>query len=245
LERLDDALALTNRLRTEGLDHLLDAARATGAGRFVAQSFGLWHYEGAAGRLATEDDPFDSHPPATMVRTLAAVRHVESAVAGAAGLDGLALRYGFFYGPGTGIAEDGPLAAAVRAGRMPVIGRGTGTWSFVHVDDAAAATLAAIERGAAGVYNVVDDEPAAVEAWLPELANALGAEPPGRVSERSGRLAGGESAVYWHTRVGGLSNAKAKRELGWRPRYAGHRAGFRHGLADSPVAVDGDAAAAA
>jgi nucleoside-diphosphate-sugar epimerase len=227
LKKFDDELAQTNRLRTEGTDYLLEAARAAGARRVIAQSYGLWGTTKGAG--------LDSDMPATMRRTFEAVQHVESAVPEAEGIDGLVLRYGFFYGPGTGIAADGELVELIRKRRWPLIGDGAGVWSFVHIDDAATATLAAIERGAPGVHNVVDDEPAPLRVWLPELAEALEGKPPRHVSEWIGRLAAGEAVVYLATRIHGLSNAETKRELGWRLRYPSWREGFRHGLAETPV----------
>ncbi len=234
LKRFDQELAATNRLRTDGTDHLLVAARVAGVRRVLAQSYGLWRYAGG-GALKTEEDKLDPSPPATMHRTLEAIRHVESVVPGADGIEGLVLRYGFFYGPGTGIADGGSLAELVRQRKWPVVGEGSGVWSFVYVDDAAAATLAAIDHGAPGVYNVADDEPAAIAVWLPELANALGAKPPRHVPELVGRLGAGQSGVYLSTQIDGLSNAKAKQELGWRPGYGTWRDGFRHGLAATPI----------
>ena len=230
LRRFDRDFELTNRLRTEGTDHLLAAARAAGARRFVAQSFAGWPYARAGGRVKTERDPLDPDPPRAMRETLAAIRHLEEAVTGAADLDGLALRYGGFYGPGTSIAPDGAHAEMIRRRRFPIVGDGGGVWSFVHVNDAAAATVAAIERGAPGVYNVVDDEPAPVAEWLPELAAALGAKPPRRVPLWVGRLATGDAGVSLMTQVRGASNEKARRELGWRPRHATWRTGFRDAL---------------
>ena len=151
----------------------------------------------------------------------------------AEGLEALALRYGNLYGPGTGFAPDGDLAELVRRGRLPIIGDGAGVWSFVHVDDVATATLAAAQRGEGGVYNVVDDEPASVSVWLPEYAPALAAKPPRRVPAWIGRIAAGEVGISMMTRIRGASNEKAKRELGWEPRYRSWREGFRSGL-DGP-----------
>jgi nucleoside-diphosphate-sugar epimerase len=226
----DREFALTNRLRTEGTDHLLAAARAAGARRFIAQSYGNWNYERTGAAAKTEDDPFDPDPPAHQRRSLAAIVALERAVLGAEAIEGIALRYASLYGPGTGIAHDGEIAALVRRRRLPIVGDGAGVWSFVHVDDAATATIAAIDRGAPGAYNVADDEPAAVADWLPELARALGAKPPRRVPVWLGRLASGEVGVSMMTRIRAASNAKARRELGWRPRYATYRQGFREGL---------------
>jgi nucleoside-diphosphate-sugar epimerase len=233
LKKFDDELVLTNRLRTEGTDYLLEAARAVGARRLIAQSYGLWGATSGGG--GTKGAGLDSDVPATMRRTYDAIRHVESAVPQAEGIEGLVLRYGFFYGPSTGIAADGELVELIRKRRRPLIGNGAGVWSFVHIDDAATATLAAIERGAPGVHNVVDDEPAPLRVWLPELAEALQGKPPRHVSEWIGRLAAGEAVVYLATRIQGLSNAETKRELGWRLHYPSWREGFRRGLAEAPV----------
>lgn len=222
----DRAFELTNRLRTEGTDHLLAAARAAGARRFVAQSYAGWPYAREGGPVKTEEARLDPHPPADVRQTLAAIRHLEGAVAGADGLEGLVLRYGGFYGPGTSIAPDGEQVAAVRRRRFPIVGGGAGVWSLVHIDDAATATGAAVERGAPGLYNIVDDEPARVAEWLPALAAAIGAPPPRRVPAWVGRLLAGEQVVTMMTESRGASNAKAKRELGWRPRHASWRDGF-------------------
>jgi nucleoside-diphosphate-sugar epimerase len=234
-KNFDQEFALTNRLRTEGTDHLLEAALAAGARRFIAQSYGNWNYARTGNGLKTEEDPFDPNPPANQVQSLKAIRHLESRVLGAEDIEGIALRYGNFYGPGNGIALDGELAELVRKRRLPVIGDGGGVWAFAHIDDAASATRAAIERGAPGVYNIVDDEPAPVARWLPELARVLGAKPPRRVPVWLGRLAAGEVGVSMMTQIRGTSNAKAKRELGWTPRYPSFREGFRDGLGDVPV----------
>jgi nucleoside-diphosphate-sugar epimerase len=232
LRRFDNVFALTNRLRTEGTDHLLAAARLAGTRRFVAQSFGNWNYESAGGSVKSEDDPLERHPPRSMRHSLAAIDHLESAVLGAQGLEGIAFRYGNLYGPGTAIAPDGEIVKALRRRRLPIIGAGEGVWSFVHVDDAAAATLAAIERGAPGVYNVSDDAPATVVAWLPQLARIVRAEPPRHVPAWVGQLVAGEAVVRMFTSIRGASNAKAKRELGWRLQYPNWSQGFVSGLAD-------------
>jgi 2-alkyl-3-oxoalkanoate reductase len=241
-KRFDDDFALTNRLRTQGTDHLLEAARASGAQRFIAQSYGNWNYARTGTMVKGEQDPLDPSPPANQRRSLEAIRYLEAAVLGAEGIEGVALRCGNFYGPGTGFALDGALAELVRRRRLPVIGDGAGVWSFVHMDDVAAATIAAIGHGAPGIYNVVDDEPAPVAVWLPELARALGARPPRRVPVWLGRLVAGEVGVSMMTQIRGASNAKAKRELGWRPRYPSWREGFRTGLAgDLPLPEPGRA----
>jgi nucleoside-diphosphate-sugar epimerase len=235
-KNFDKEFALTNRLRTEGTDHLLEASRAAGARRFIAQSYGNWNYERGGSRAKTEDDPFDPQPPPKQGKSLAAIRYLESRVLGAPGMEGIVLRYGAFYGPGTGLSDDGEIAELVRKRRFPIVGDGAGIWSFVHVDDAAAATVAAVQRGAPGAYNICDDEPAAVSAWLPALARALGAKPPRRVPAWLGRLAAGEVGVSMMTRIRGASNDKAKRELGWAPRYRSYRDGFAAGLAEGSKA---------
>jgi nucleoside-diphosphate-sugar epimerase len=231
--KFDDEFAVTNQLRTEGLDHLIEAAQKVGATRFVVQSYGNWNYERTGSGLKRETDRLDPDPPRNQRRSLEAIRYLEEKVTNAAGLEGLALRYGNFYGPGTGIALDGEIAELVRKRRLPIIGDGAGVWSFIHLDDVASATRAALERGAPGIYNVVDDEPVASGTWIPELAKVLGAKPPRRVPTWVGRLAAGEVGVSMMTRIRGTSNEKAKRELGWQPRYASYREGFRMGLGDA------------
>ena len=233
--RFDRDFAMTNRLRTEGIDHLLEAARAAGAQRLVAQSYGNWNYRPTGDGPKAEEDPLDPDPPANQAETLAAIRYLEQAVTGAQGIDGIALRCGNFYGPGTALALDGDLVELVRKRRLPIIGDGGGVWSFAHVDDVATATIAALERGAPGIYNVADDEPAPVAEWLPELARQVGGKPPRRVPVWLGRIAAGEVGVSMMTRIRGASNGKAKRELGWQPRYASWREGFRTGLGDEPA----------
>jgi nucleoside-diphosphate-sugar epimerase len=237
--RFDDEFALTNRLRTEGLDHLLAAARAVRARRLIAQSFGNWNYERVGGSVKTEDDPLDSNPPARMSRTLAGIRYLESTLAETDDIEGIALRYANFYGPGSAqFAEHGTFVDQVRKRRLPIIGDGAGVWSFIHYDDAATATMLAMDHGAPGVYNIADDEPAPVAVWLPEFAAALGAKPPRRVPVWLGRLVAGEPGVSLFTRIRGASNAKAKQELGWQLIYPSWRDGFRHGLADTPPSAN-------
>jgi nucleoside-diphosphate-sugar epimerase len=232
LRRFDAGFAATNRLRTEGTDHLLAAARAAGARRLVAQSFAGWPSARVGGPVKTEEDPFDPDPPAELRRSLDAIRHLEAAVAQAEGIEGLVLRYGGFYGPGTSAGEGGYILEELRRRRFPIVGAGTGIWSFVHIDDAATATVAAVERGAPGIYQIVDDDPAPVAEWLPVLAAAAGARPPRRVPVWAARLLAGEHGVVLMTEVRGASNAKAKRELGWRPAWPSWRQGFRAGLGD-------------
>jgi nucleoside-diphosphate-sugar epimerase len=235
-KKFDDEFALTNRLRTEGTDYLLEAARAAGAKRFIAQSYGNWNYARTGSGLKTEDDPFDPDPPANQRKTLDAIVYLERAVTGAGDIEGIALRHANHYGPGTGIALDGDFVKLIRKRRLPVIGPGTGVWSFIHVDDLAQATIAAIEHGKPGaVYNVVDDEPVPAATWIPGLAEAVGAKPPRRVPVWLGRLAAGEVGVSMMTQIRGTSNAKAKRDLGWRPSYGTWREGFRTGLGNVPI----------
>jgi 2-alkyl-3-oxoalkanoate reductase len=227
LRRLDSAFTSTNRLRTAGTDYLLEAARGAGARRFVAQSFGNWMYEPSGSTVKTEEDPLDTHPPRTMRRTLAAIVHLELAVLGAKDLEGIVLRYGNLYGPGTGWADPALIKLLCRRA-LPIIGTGAGVFSFIHVDDAAIATVAAIEAGALGIYNVADDLPAPVSVWLPELAAAVGAGRPRRVPVWLGRLAAGEAVVWMFTRSSGAANGKAKRALRWRLLYPSWRDGFRN-----------------
>jgi 2-alkyl-3-oxoalkanoate reductase len=232
LRHVDRLFATTNRLRTEGTDHLLAAGRAVGARRFVAQSYAGWPFARTGGPVKREDDPLDPDPPEALRSSLAAIRHLEQAVTRIGWGEGLVLRYGGFYGPGTSVSLE-PGAATVepvRRRQFPLIGDGGGVWSFVHVEDAASATVAAVERGRAGIYHVVDDEPAPVREWLPALAGALGARPPRRVPRWLGRLLAGEALTVMMTEVRGASNAKAKRELGWQLRYPSWRLGFAKGL---------------
>ncbi len=229
LRRFDRAFAVTNELRTTGTDHLLAAAAAAGVRRFVAQSYTGWTNIRAGGTVKTEDDLLDPSPPAAQRETLAAIGHLERAVLGAAPMAGIVLRYGSFYGPG---ASD-EIVALIRRRRLPVIGSGAGVWSFLHVSDAAAATVAALEHGRPGIYNVVDDEPASVAEWLPFLAASVGARAPYRVPGWLGRLAAGEVGVSMMTQIRGSSNAKAKAELGWQPQWASWRQGFTRGLGGS------------
>jgi nucleoside-diphosphate-sugar epimerase len=227
-ERFSGAI-MTNRLRTEATDHLLAAGRAVGARRFVAQSFGAFRFAGTGGRVQTEADSLDRDPRQP---GLDAMLYLERAVTTIEWGEGLVLRYGGFYGPGTGLslAPDAVMAGPIRKRRFPIVGDGGGVWSYVHIADAAAATAIAVERGRPGVYNIVDDEPAPVREWLPVLASALGAKPPRRIPRWLGRLLAGEVATLMMTEARGASNEKAKRELGWQPRYASWRLGFAQGL---------------
>jgi nucleoside-diphosphate-sugar epimerase len=222
------AAIMTSRLRTEATDHLLAAGRAVGARRFVAQSFAAVRFARTGGPVLTEEDPLEPDPPISQPG-LEAIVYLERAVLAA---EGIVLRYGGFYGPGTAIslAADAQLAGPVRKRRFPIIGDGGGVFSHVHVDDAATATVAAIEHGEPGIYNVVDDEPAPVREWLPALADALGAKPPRHLPRWLARPLAGEMATAMMTEAKGSSNAKAKRELDWRLRYPSWRQGFARGL---------------
>lgn len=232
LRHFDAEFALTNELRTRGTDYLLAAAEAVGVRRFVAQSYAGWPNERVGGPVKTESDPLDSSPPAQQRGSIEAIRHLERRVVAAAPIEGLVLRYGSLYGPGTSMDE---YAQLVRERKLPLVGDGAGVWSFLHADDAAAATALAVERGEPGVYNVVDDEPAAVAEWLPHLAECLGAPPPRRVPVWLARFAIGDVGVSMMTRVRGSSNAKARRELGWEPAWPSWRDGFRRGLLDEQL----------
>jgi nucleoside-diphosphate-sugar epimerase len=230
-ERLDfrsDPYGETNRLRTEGTRNLLEAARAAGARRFVSQSV-AFGYRPEGEWVKDEDAPMIAGP-GVFGRGMAALREMEELVTGAEGVDGLVLRYGFFYGPGTYYARDGSTTEDVRRRRMPVVGRGSGVFSFVHVDDAADATVAAVERGAPGIYNVVDDEPAAMREWLPVFAEAAGAKRPLRVPVWLAKLVAGEAVAALALDLRGASNEKAKRELGWEPAHRSWRTGFAESL---------------
>jgi nucleoside-diphosphate-sugar epimerase len=223
---------MTNRLRTEATDHLLAAGRAVGARRFVAQSFGAFRWARTGGPVLSEADPVDPNPPGALRPALVGILHVERAVPAIEWGEGLVLRYGGFYGPGTAIsrAPDAQMAAPIRKRLFPIIGDGGGVWSHIQVDDAAAATAIAAERGRPGIYNIADDEPAPVREWLPVLASALDAKPPRRIPRWLGRLAAGEMATLMMTEARGSSNEKAKRELAWQLRYPSWREGFAQGL---------------
>lgn len=234
LRRFDQSFAQTNRLRTEGTDNLLAAAQAAGAQRFIAQSYTGWLNERTGGPVKTEDDPLDAHPTTASRNTVAALRHLERVVTTARDIDALALRYANFYGPGTSMGVGGDVLEMVRKRQMPVAGGGTGVWSFLHIDDAARATAIAIERGAPGLYNIADDDPAPVHEWLPYLAEAIGAKPPLRVPVWLVKPVLGEHGVSLMTAVRGSSNAKARRELHWEPYHRSWRQGFRNGLDESP-----------
>jgi nucleoside-diphosphate-sugar epimerase len=219
--QLDKDFAVTNELRTRGTDNLLAAAAAAGTRRVIAQSFTGWPNERSGGPVKTEADPLDPRPVPSSARTLAAIRYVEEAVPRGVP-EGIVLRYGSFYGPGASEV----MLDVVRKRQLPVVGGGTGVWSFTHIADAASAAVAAVTQGAPGVYNIVDSEPATVGEWLPYLARVAGAKPPLRVPAWAGRLLAGEFIAMWMTTARGSSNAKAVKELGWEPRFASWREGF-------------------
>ena len=223
---MERSFAPTNRLRTEGTDHLLSAGQAVGVRRFVAQGH-ILAYDRAGAAVNTEEDPDDPAPAREMRANLEAMQHLEEAVLGASWTEGIVLRYGWFYGPRTSLARSGEQADLIRGRKLPLVGDGGAVWSFIHVADAAEATVAAIEKGRRGIYNVVDDDPAKVAEWLPAMARELDAKPPRRVPRFVGRLFAGETGVVMMTELRGASNAKAKRELAWRP---GHPS-WRNGLA--------------
>lgn len=223
--------AATNRLRSEGTDHLLAAGRAVGVRKVVAQSnYAL--LERTGGPVADENGRIEPNPPKDVKEAVAALRHLEDAVTGITWADGIVLRYGGFYGPGTGMetAPDAVLAGLIRRRRFPIVGGGGGVWSMVHITDAASATVAAIERGKPGIYHVADDEPAPVREVLLELARVLGANPPRRIPAWVARLFAGKGAVDIMTRAVGISSDKAKRELNWTLQYPSWRTGFTEGL---------------
>jgi len=230
LRHFAESFAETNRLRTETTDRLIDAAVEAGAKRFIAQSFAGWPNEQSGGPVKTEEAPLNTDPPKQVHETLGAILHLESVTTGTPGIEGLALRYGGLYGAGNALGKDGVMLEAVVKRQMPIVGGGSGIWSFLHIDDAAQATALAVDRGAPGIYNIVDDEPAPVSEWLPYLAEVLGARKPRRVPVWLARLIVGEPLVSMMTKIRGSSNAKAKRELGWKLEYPSWRVGFRDGL---------------
>jgi nucleoside-diphosphate-sugar epimerase len=237
--KLDRTFGPTNRLRTEGTDALLAAGREAGVRRFVAQSFANYRYVREVGPVKTEGDPLDPDPPASTRETNAAMRHLDEAVTAAGGV---ALRYGSFYG-----AQNDQLVKLVRRRYFPIIGDGSGVISWIHLDDAAAATVLALEHEGSGIYNIVDDEPAPARDWLPVLAAAIGAKPPRRVPFWLARIIGGADGMTMMSEARGASNARAKRELGWTVRYPSWRQGFveaykRDAPRDEPEPDPGDRA---
>jgi nucleoside-diphosphate-sugar epimerase len=234
--RFDEGFAVTNRLRTEGTDLLLAAARAAGAECFVAQSFAGHPFARIGGWIKTEEDPLDADPPDELRSTVEAIRYLEDRVLETIGVEGIVLRYGGFYGAGTSMAPGSPFVDAIRRRKFPIVGAGTGVWSFIHVEDAAEATVAAIERGHRGIYQIVDDEPAPASEWLPALAEMLGARSPRRIPAWMGRVLAGPHLVVMMNDIRGASNAKARRELGWAPAHPTWRRGFPEELAATVAA---------
>ena len=248
IRHFDRDFALTNLLRTEGTRNLLAAAVDVGATHFLAQSFAGWTYGRSrdgkkpvatkpGAKLKTEEDPLDPDPPAKLRSTLDAQKTLERAVLSESRITGTVLRYGPFYGPHTSIAKDGSVVQAVRRRKLPLVGEGAGVWSFVHIEDAASATAAAVESGRGGIYNVVDDDPAPVSEWLSFLAHCAHAQPPRQVSAWMARLLIGEHAVAMMNEIRGVSNAKIKRDLGWTPRWPTWRDGFRDVLKNASLPV--------
>jgi nucleoside-diphosphate-sugar epimerase len=226
--KMAEQFETNDRLRTEGTRNLMQAAEAVGARRFISQSI-AWAYAPTEG-LWSEGDRLWDEAPEPWGRSVAAVRALEEATLGSDSVEGVVLRYGLFYGPGTAFARDGSTAAMVRKRAFPVVGRGTAVYSYIQVDDAAGATVAALDHGAPGAYNVVDDDPAMMREWLPKYADALGARPPRRVPRFIVRLAAGKFGLYMSTQLQGAKNEKAKRELGWQPRWTSWRQGFQEAL---------------
>jgi 2-alkyl-3-oxoalkanoate reductase len=229
--RFERTFAQTNRLRTTGTDNLIAAALAVGARRMVAQSFCGWPYERVGGPVKTEGDAFDPAPPRALRTTLGSLVHLEAAVLSAPRLEGVVLRYGGFYGPGTALSIDGPLVQEVRRRRIPLVADGGGIWSFVHISDVVSATVLALEGEQQGTFNVVDDEPAPVREWLPALADAVGAPPPRRLPRLVAKLLLPEHVFLMMTDVRGGSNRAFKETFGWAPVFPSWRLGFRRGLA--------------
>jgi nucleoside-diphosphate-sugar epimerase len=227
--KIERDFALNDKLRAEGTHYLVAAAQAAGASRLLAQSIAFLYASNGAGALHSEQDPIlGEDAPKAFKRTALAVGELERTVIGAGGI---VLRYGYFYGPGTWIAPDGSIREDLQRRRFPIVGDGSGVWSFIHIDDAAAATVRALAHGGSGTYNIVDDDPAPVAQWLPELARLLDAPRPMKVPKLLGRVLAGEYAVRMMTAAQGASNARAKRDLGWEPRHPSWRDGFPGALA--------------
>lgn len=230
LRHFDRDFALTNRLRTEGTHNLLTAALNSGTEKFIAQSFAGWPYARTGTTLKTEEDALDPTPPPRMKSILDAIRILETTVLNETRLTGIVLRYGPLYGPHSSIASDGTTVEDLRKRKVPLVGKGTGVWSFLHLHDAATAAVAALTKATPGIYNIVDDDPAPVSEWLPYLAHAIGAKPPIRVPNWLARLLIGEHVDMLMNEIRGVSNGKAKRELNWTPKWSSWRQGFRDGL---------------
>lgn len=227
--RIKQSLAQTNKLRTEGSQILMSAAKSVGVRRFVAQSISSY-YALTSAAPATENESLYTNAPAAFANIIHAVDNLEHTVLNTPGIEGVVLRYGYFYGPGTIYAADGTFAEDVRHRRVPLIGDGGGVFSFIHIEDAAAATVLALNHGEAGIYNIVDDDPAPMREWLPLYANMLGAPPPMYLPKFIGQFGAGRFGVYFMTEQRGASNKKAKQALGWQPAYSSWRNGFRSEL---------------
>jgi len=225
LRHFDRSFALTNRLRTEGTDNLLSAGHAVGVQRFIAQSY-FSGYARIGGPTKTEDDPADTAPAKEQRGVLAAIRHLEDSVLAATWTEGIVLRYGAFYGQGTSLEPGSAQLDMIRKRKFPLVGDSGGIWSFIHIADAADATVAALEHGRRGIYNIADDDPAPIADWLPAIADEIGAKKPMRVPRFVARMVAGETGVVMMTELRGISNAKAKRELGWQPAHSTWRHGF-------------------
>ena len=228
--KFDEEFEMTNRFRTEVTDTLLKIARDIGTKRFIAQSFCGWPFARTGEPIKSEEDPLDPEPPSSFIKSLNAIKHLEKVVRESQKVEAVALRYGFFYGPGTSISKDGSIVKAISKHRIPLVGNGTGIWSFIHIKDAARSTVAALTSGSPGIYNIVDDEPAPVSEWLPFLANVLGAKKPSRIPVWLANILIGEGGVSMMTKIRGASNSKAKNELNWEPVYPSWRKGFTEGL---------------
>jgi nucleoside-diphosphate-sugar epimerase len=230
LRHIDRDFELTNRLRTEGTRNLATAAVKAGVKTFIAQSFAGWPYAPKGIRLKTEEDALDSTPPQKLKAMLDAIETLEHTVLREQAFSGIVLRYGALYGPHSNLAANGAMVEAIRAHKVPIVGQGTGVWSFLHLEDAAGATLAALEHGQRGIYNIVDDDPAPVNEWLPYLAQCVGAPPPRHVPNLLAQVLVGEHVVSMMNDTRGVSNAKARTELNWSPRWTSWREGFKHAL---------------
>lgn len=226
LKDFDGSFASTNRLRTDALDHLLNAARSSGAKRFVAQSFTGWTNERIGAVPKTETDPLDRDPAKQARMSLQAINHLETRILEADDIEAIALRYGHLYGPETAYAPGGEMYEAISRRKIPVVGGGKGVWSFLHVEDAVSATVAALTDGESGLFNIVDDHPVSVSEWLPIMARSIGAKTPRRVPAFLAKAAIGEQGIRFMTDIRGSSNAKAKRILGWEPAHPSWRDGF-------------------
>lgn len=230
LKKLDKEFELTNKLRTVGTDYLLKAAREAGVKKFIIQSFAGWNYERTGGKIKTENDPLDPNPPRMQQEMMAAIQYLEKAVFDAPNINATVLRYGAFYGPGTSLSLNGTIVEDIRKRMFPIVGGGTGIWSFAHIEDVASATVAALHSNKTGVFNIVDDDPAPLYEWLPYLAEVVGAKPPMRLPVFIARPIIGEVGISFMTQIRGVSNAKAKKELNWAPKWKSWREGFKFGL---------------